>query len=155
MRRGNQRVSGYAQRLGFATNSHGPATAHGATARRRRAMSATVATPAPPRRKGRVTAHPAPWRSRIVGSGDEAHDQLLANPATGASIRRLTRNALAGALDQVGWVQQVLDNQRSGFVVDGHARVALALSRGVALRGEASVPVQFHPACELRATPGK
>jgi hypothetical protein len=36
----------------------------------------------------------------------------------------------AGALDPVGWVQQVLVNQRSGFVVDGHARVALALRRG-------------------------
>ena len=38
---------------------------------------------------------------------------------------------MGGALDDaVGWVQQVLVNRRTGFVVDGHARVALALSRG-------------------------
>jgi hypothetical protein len=30
----------------------------------------------------------------------------------------------------VGWVQRVLVNQRSGFVVDGHAWVALAITRG-------------------------
>jgi hypothetical protein len=37
-------------------------------------------------------------------------------------------DALAGALGQVGWVLQVLVNRPPGFVVDGHARVALALS---------------------------
>ncbi len=30
----------------------------------------------------------------------------------------------------MGWVQQVLVNRTTGFVVDGHARVALALTRG-------------------------
>ena len=48
------------------------------------------------------------------------------------------QDALAGALDAVGWVGQVLVNRRTGFVVDGHARVALALSRG-----EPSVPVLY------------
>ena len=38
----------------------------------------------------------------------------------------------------MGWVGQVLVNRRSGFVVDGHARVALALTRG-----EATVPVLY------------
>jgi len=80
----------------------------------------------------------APWRSRIVGSGEEAPDQLLANPANWRIHPQPQQDALAGALDQVGWVQQVLVNQRSGFVVDGHARVALALTRG-----EASVPVLY------------
>jgi hypothetical protein len=36
---------------------------------------------------------------------------------------------LSGVLDQVGFVQSVIVNQRSGFVVDGHARVALAISK--------------------------
>jgi DNA modification methylase len=79
-----------------------------------------------------------PWRNRITGSGQETPDQLLANPANWRIHPKAQQAALAGALDQVGWVQQVLVNQRSGFVVDGHARVALALSRG-----EASVPVLY------------
>jgi len=69
-------------------------------------------------------------------SGEEAPDQLLANPANWRIHPKAQQDALAGALDAVGWVQQVLVNRPSGFVVDGHARVALALSRG-----EATVPV--------------
>ena len=54
----------------------------------------------------------------------------------GPALRRrdpkAPQDALAGALDDVGWIQQVPVNRRTGFVVDGHARVALALSRGEA-----------------------
>jgi DNA modification methylase len=89
--------------------------------------------------KARVAAAPTTaWRNRITGSGEEAPDQLLANPGNWRIHRKAQQNALAGALDQVGWVQQVLVNRRSGFVVDGHARVALALSRG-----EPAVPVLY------------
>jgi DNA modification methylase len=83
------------------------------------------------------TAAPA-WRNRIVGSGDEAPDQLAANPRNWRIHPKTQQAALAGALDEVGWVQQVMVNQRTGFVVDGHARVALALTRG-----EATVPVLY------------
>jgi hypothetical protein len=78
------------------------------------------------------------WRNRILGAGEEAPDQLLANPANWRIHPKAQQDALAGALDQVGWVQQILVNRRSGFVVDGHARVALALSRG-----EPTVPVLY------------
>jgi DNA modification methylase len=78
------------------------------------------------------------WRNRIVDSGQEAPEQLLANPANWRIHPQAQQDALAGALDEVGWVQQVLVNRRSGFVVDGHARVALALSRG-----ESTVPVLY------------
>ncbi len=81
---------------------------------------------------------PAGWRNRISGSGEEAPDQLLANPGNWRLHPRNQQNALAGALDTVGWVQQVMVNRRTGFVVDGHARVALAISRN-----EPSVPVLY------------
>jgi len=58
------------------------------------------------------TTAPAPtagWRNRIVGSGEEAPDQLLANPANWRIHPKAQQDALAGALDQVGWVQQVLE----------------------------------------------
>jgi hypothetical protein len=69
-------------------------------------------------------------------SSEEAPDQLFANPANWRIHPKAQQDALAGALDQVGWVQQVPVNRRTGFVVDGHAWVALALTRG-----EATVPV--------------
>jgi DNA modification methylase len=95
-------------------------------------MSRRVATSTTP------PTETATWRNRITGSGEEAPDQLLANPANWRLHPKAQQDALAGALDQVGWVQQVLVNRRSGFVVDGHARVALALTRG-----EPTVPVLY------------
>ena len=86
------------------------------------------------------------WRNRIIGSGEEAPDQLLANPANWRIHPKAQQDALAGALDVVGWVQQVLVNRRSGFVVDGHARVALALARN-----EPTVPVLYLGARGQRA----
>ena len=41
----------------------------------------TKTTAAPP------SAPTSAWRNRIVGSGEEAPDQLVANPATGGPIR--------------------------------------------------------------------
>jgi ParB-like chromosome segregation protein Spo0J len=80
----------------------------------------------------------AGWRNRIVGSGTEAPERLAANPANWRVHPRHQRDALAGSLDTVGWVAQVLVNRRTGYVVDGHARVALALARG-----EPAVPVLY------------
>jgi ParB-like chromosome segregation protein Spo0J len=80
----------------------------------------------------------AAWRNRIVGTGDEAPDQLVANPANWRTHPGPQRNALRGSLPTVGWVQQVMVNRRTGHVVDGHARVEEALSRR-----EPSVPVLY------------
>lgn len=77
-------------------------------------------------------------QSRIVGEGDEAPDQLLANPANWRTHPQNQVDALEGLLRQVGWVQRVIVNRRTGHVVDGHARVALALRRG-----EQSIPVLY------------
>ncbi len=77
-------------------------------------------------------------RNRIVGHGQEAPDQLLANPANWRIHTKAQQAALAGVLDEVGWVQSVIVNQRTGHLVDGHMRVSLALRDGVA-----SVPVAY------------
>ena len=80
----------------------------------------------------------ADWKSRIVGSGEEDPTQLVANPKNWRIHPKTQQDALASVLDSVGWVQQVLVNQCTGNVVDGHLRVELALSKG-----EASVPVVY------------
>ncbi len=81
---------------------------------------------------------PAAWRNRITGSAEVDPAQLLANPANWRIHPAAQRNALRGSLGTVGWVAHVMVNQRSGHVVDGHARVEEALSRG-----ESSVPVVY------------
>src|SRR5215210_4938675 len=81
---------------------------------------------------------PAGWRNRIVGTGSEPPDELVANPRNWRTHPAAQRDALRGSLDTVGWVQQVLVNRVTGHVVDGHARVEEAISRG-----EPSVPVLY------------
>jgi len=79
-----------------------------------------------------------PWRNRIVGAGEEPPDQLVANPANWRRHPGPQRDALRGSLSEVGWVAQVMVNRRTGFVVDGHARIEEAISRG-----EPKVPVLY------------
>lgn len=85
-----------------------------------------------------TTPAPSPWQNRITGSGVEATDQLLANPLNWRVHPRHQQEVLESVLDEVGWVQQVIVNQQTGHVVDGHLRIALALRRE-----EQQVPVLY------------
>ncbi len=80
----------------------------------------------------------SPWRNRIVGEGEERPDQLLANPYNWRVHPKTQQAALEAVLDEVGWVQRIIVNRRTGHVVDGHLRVALAISRN-----EPTVPVLY------------
>ncbi len=80
----------------------------------------------------------SPWRNRIVGYGEEAPDQLVANPRNWRIHPTGQQEALLGVLREVGIVQDVLVNRASGFVVDGHLRVMLALREG-----QATIPVKY------------
>jgi DNA modification methylase len=71
-----------------------------------------------------------PWRNRIVGYGEEEASQLLANPKNWRIHPKNQQAALEGSLDKIGWIQNCVVNRSTGFVIDGHARVALAISRG-------------------------
>jgi DNA methylase len=86
----------------------------------------------------RASATQAPWQNRIVGHADVPPDQLVANPANWRTHPREQQRALAGALSEVGWVQQVIVNQQTGHLIDGHLRVELALARN-----EPVVPVVY------------
>jgi len=78
------------------------------------------------------------WRSRIVGHDSVPPSELTANPRNWRKHPKAQQQALADVLDRVGWVQDVIVNQRTGLLVDGHARLELALRRG-----EDSVPVVY------------
>src|SRR5579871_1619166 len=70
------------------------------------------------------------WRNRIVGHSEQDPEQLIANPRNWRIHPKAQQDALNGVLSTVGWVQDVIVNQRTGFVVDGHARVAMAITAG-------------------------
>jgi DNA modification methylase len=69
------------------------------------------------------------WRNRIVGEDEVNPATLIANPANWRAHPKHQQAALSGLLSDVGWVQRVIVNQTTGHIVDGHARVALAVSR--------------------------
>ena len=80
----------------------------------------------------------AGWRSRIVGHGEADPATLTSNPRNWRTHPRPQLDALAGVLAEVGWVQDVILNRTTGHVVDGHARIQLALTRK-----EPAVPVVY------------
>lgn len=78
------------------------------------------------------------WNNRIVGYGDEQPDQLCANPRNWRIHPETQQKPLLGVLETVGVVQNVIVNKRTGFVVDGHLRIALALRTA-----QPSIPVTY------------
>ena len=86
------------------------------------------------RRGQKETAMPEPqqskpeksWSNRILRSGDLAIDDVLFNPFNWRIHPRGQQTALNGALSEVGWVQQVVVNETTGHLIDGHLRVQLA-----------------------------
>lgn len=81
---------------------------------------------------------PRHWRNRITGQEDVDPESLLANPMNWRVHPRFQQEAVESALDEIGWIQRVVVNTTTGHVVDGHLRVAVAISRG-----EKSVPVTY------------
>lgn len=78
------------------------------------------------------------WGSRIIGHGEEAPDQLLANPMNWRIHPQAQSDAMERVLERVGWVQSVIVNRTTGNLIDGHLRVGLAIARD-----EPSVPVAY------------
>ena len=85
----------------------------------------------------RQKAQQPSWKNRIVGTGLVDAAELLANPRNWRLHPDNQREALDKVLGTVGWVQNVIVNRRTGFVVDGHLRADLAISKGE------KVPVQY------------
>ena len=81
---------------------------------------------------------PTAWRTRITGHADVSPAQLVPNPRNWRSHPSEQQRALTGALAEIGWVTEVIVNQTTGRLVDGHLRVELAVARG-----EATVPVTY------------
>jgi len=78
------------------------------------------------------------YKNRIIGSGEEPLDQIMFNPRNWRIHPMNQQNALKGVLEEIGWVQQVIVNKRTGNLIDGHLRCQLA-----AREGNDTIPVVY------------
>jgi hypothetical protein len=78
------------------------------------------------------------WQNRITRYGEAAPGQLLANDKNWRTHPQAQQDALEGALRKVGIVQNVVVNERSGRMIDGHLRVQMAISSG-----QPTVPITY------------
>jgi hypothetical protein len=78
------------------------------------------------------------WQNRIVGYGEEAPGEFIANAKNWRVHPKYQQDALEAVLNQVGYVQSVIVNKRTGYLIDGHLRVMLAERNN-----ETTVPVVY------------
>lgn len=78
------------------------------------------------------------WQSRITRHGSETPSQLLANPNNWRIHNQVQQGLMEGALNELGWLQEVVVNERTGYLIDGHMRVTIALRNG-----DAPIPVLY------------
>jgi len=81
---------------------------------------------------------PARWASRIIGEADVRPTVLIPNPQNFRKHPKSQQKAMTGALDEIGWIQRVIVNKRTGHIIDGHLRVEMALEMH-----EKTVPVCY------------
>lgn len=96
-----------------------------------------------------MSKNKADWNNRIVGYDNKPASWFLANEANWRIHPKNQQESLGGVLDEVGWVQDVIVNKRTGeewgadqnveTLVDGHLRISLALRKG----DETPVPVKY------------
>jgi len=78
------------------------------------------------------------WENRITRYGAAEPSQLLANPKNWRTHPQAQQDALEGALQKVGIVQNVVVNERTGRMIDGHLRVQMAIRSG-----QPAVPITY------------
>lgn len=78
------------------------------------------------------------YANRIVATADVDPATLTPHPQNWRAHPASQLDALDQALGVVGWVTGVVVNQRTNRIVDGHARVEMAIREGAA-----SVPVTY------------
>lgn len=68
------------------------------------------------------------WEIAIVGSDVVDADQLMGHPENAKIHPLAQQKSMMSILKRVGWIQAVVVNQRTGRIIDGHMRVAMAIS---------------------------
>jgi hypothetical protein len=81
---------------------------------------------------------PSAWKNRIVEVGEADPRALEPNPRNWRKHPQKQREAVHGAITELGWLIPVIVNRTTGRLVDGHLRVSLAAGRG-----DPTVPVAY------------
>lgn len=68
-------------------------------------------------------------KNRIIGHDTKPADQFTANPNNHRKHGERQRRGMQAILEQIGWVQGVIENRQTGFLVDGHERIFQALAQ--------------------------
>lgn len=76
--------------------------------------------------------------NRIVETGEVDPKKLLPNPKNWRKHPDKQADAMSGILDEIGWIQDVIVNRRTGRMIDGHLRVEIAIKNK-----EPVVPVSY------------
>ncbi len=76
--------------------------------------------------------------NRIIETGEADPKKLLPNPKNWRKHPDKQADAMSGILDEIGWIQDVIVNRRTGRMIDGHLRVEIAIKNK-----EPFVPVSY------------
>jgi hypothetical protein len=78
------------------------------------------------------------WQNRIVGHADVDPTTLVPNPKNWRKHGQQQQAVMRGLLGDLGWLEEILVNQRTGNLINGHMRLGLALEAK-----EPTVPVKY------------
>ena len=76
--------------------------------------------------------------NRIVEVGEVDPKTLIPNPKNWRKHPTKQADAVADILNEIGWIQDVIVNKRTGRVVDGHLRIDVAIKNK-----ESTIPVSY------------
>jgi hypothetical protein len=74
-----------------------------------------------------------PVGTTIVGLRLDSPEQLVANPANFRVHPADQREAVRASLEEHGWVEPVVENRRTGYLLNGHLRAEIAVEMGTPL----------------------
>lgn len=78
------------------------------------------------------------WKNRIVGHSEVDPNVLVTNEKNYRKHSTYQKSLMRDTLDTLGWVQEIIVNEQTGVMLDGHLRLELALRKK-----ETSVPVKY------------
>lgn len=79
-----------------------------------------------------------PWSLSIIGHANVDPRTLLPHPQNWRLHPESQDVAMTGSLNTLGWVRSITVNKATGYVIDGHERLKLALAEGAT-----TVPVEY------------
>jgi hypothetical protein len=78
------------------------------------------------------------YQNKIIGHEMVDPTQLLANPLNFRIHTKVQKDAMRSMLRNIGWLDEIIVNQRTGVLINGHMRVDIALTDN-----EPLVPVRY------------